>query len=297
MMNNENHEEGELTDGDMEAAGEEVPWTSPDCSVLNNGEDIDPPVMLKCYKCGDDAIMVIRGWVLLTKPGEERVRRRPVPEDFHVKCWPCRQKAGELHPGLNIQDIIVIPPEWAATPQDYEDLNMRLPIKHDIEQLLTIGIRRARTEEDDGCIPVYGAPIKFTPEEKEAWDSGPKQLIEEEGKCIINSKIFEKGHLFKEEDDEHDKEDSTDMTLDLNTKMKKTYHATIELPQCAKCKLFMGAFVLVTPEEENIPVFYCTACKRIHKVTTPELLNWLACGKLTNRRFIRHVEEGNIYRV
>ena len=139
--------EDELVDLDMEATGI-APWTSPDSSVLNKGDGIDPPVVLKCYECGDDAVLVRRGWVLLNKPGEERVRRRPVPEDFRVKCWPCRQKAGEQYSGLELQDIIVIPPGCTVTPQDYKDLDLRLPMEHDIERLLTVGIRCAKTEEE-----------------------------------------------------------------------------------------------------------------------------------------------------
>ena len=78
---------------------------------------------------------------------------------------------------------------------------------------------------------------------------------------------------------------------------EKTYHTVIELPVCFKCDVTMQTGVLETPEGENVPVYYCGPCKRVHKVRHDERVDWLLCCKLESRhrQFERCSEEGKVY--
>jgi len=106
---------------------------------------INPPVIVPCYKCGKDAAQIVDGWIAISEVSDRFRKigwRRPEAKDFKIACWPCRQEAGELGIGLELQDIIVIPPGGYATPEQYSGLDIRLPGVSQGEVGLTYGVWR-----------------------------------------------------------------------------------------------------------------------------------------------------------
>ena len=81
---------------------------------------------------------------------------------------------------------------------------------------------------------------------------------------------------------------------------ERSFHVVIREPVCAKCNNKMDALLLRDYEKaDKIPVFYCGCCKKVHMVSRPEFLNWMACTGLSgsNMCYVADVEEGKVYRV